>query len=251
MNILITGGSSDIGVNFIKTLSNLGHKVFATASNQESLNALSKRFSDEKINGQVLLFNFSYPEKSEASIDELLNLGLDALVLNAWSRLPANKKLHEKSLDSTLDHITTNLQGNLYLLKKILPHMEKNKFGRIVFISSLSVVNGTGRYAPYIAGKSAMEGIMRNIAVDYGEHNICANTLRLGIIKTKRNKKYWQRNNYVERMSSVIPSGRLGELEDIGEAILPFINKNQYINGSCLDIAGGLPCFTFSGVFNQ
>ena len=62
--------------------------------------------------------------------------------------------------------------GNVWLLRRVLPSMVEARWGRIVFISSVSTVNGTGRYGAYVLCKSALEGLVRNLAVDYGEFNV-------------------------------------------------------------------------------
>ncbi len=251
MRILITGGGSDIGFSLARSIAKQGGKVIASASSASSLEKMMMRFEAEKIPASGLEFDLSQPDLAKDNIDTILAEGLDGLVLNAWSRTPANKKLHDVARDDFINHMHTNVGGNHWLLSQCLPVMQKNHFGRLVFISSLSTSIGTGHYSSYIAAKSAMEGLFKNIAVDYGEYNICANTLRLGIIKTSRNQKYWRRGDYAERMSSIIPSARLGEISDFDNVLTPFLSKDQYINGSCLDIAGGLPCFAFSGLLTS
>ncbi len=251
MRVLITGGGSDIGFALAQSLAARGDEIVATASTHASLEKMMARYDAAGIRATACAFDLSQAQHAEEAIQGILRDGLDGLVLNAWSRTPANKKLHEVGHDDFTEHLLTNVAGNHWLLKQCLPHMQQKNCGRIVFISSLSTVTGTGRYSSYIAGKNALEGLMRNIAVDYGADNICANTVRLGIVKTKRNQKYWRRGDYAERMASIIPSARLGETGDLGSILAPLLSEQQYINGSCLDVAGGLPGFAFSGLLTS
>ncbi len=245
---LVTGGNSDIGFSLASELYKRGDKIIVSASTESSSKIMKKRYDSADIPMEAIIFDLSHPKESINALKTVTSSGIDNLILNAWTRIPANKRLHELGDHFFQQHIQENVVGNTWLLQQTLPKMLENKYGRIVFISSMSTVTGTGRYAPYIAGKSAMEGLMKNIAVDYGDQNIYANTLRLGIFKTERNKKYWRRGDYERRMSSIIPSAKLGDPSSIGSALTPLVSESQYINGSCIDVAGGLPCLSFSGV---
>ena len=129
--------------------------------------------------------------------------------------------------------------------------MKENQFGRILFISSVAATNGTSQYGLYSMGKSAIEGLITNIAVDYGKYNITANTIRPGIIKTQRTKRFWERSYYEKRMSRGIPMGKLGEPEQVASACLPFLDKESYITGTSLNVSGGLPLINTSGAISS
>lgn len=248
MRVLITGGSSDIGRSIARRRLALGDDVIVTASSAESLEKTLARYRAEGLEARGLVLDLSSPESSEAALAELLVRGPQGLVLNAWTRRPPLYRFHELPQEALEADVTANLMGNLWLLRRVLPSMVEARWGRIVFISSVSTVNGTGRYGAYVLCKSALEGLMRNLAVDYGEFNVLANTVRLGIFKTERTKKYWSKPRYVERMGGVIPQGALGEPEHVGEALDSLLSPHQYINGAVLDVTGGLPMFRLEGV---
>ncbi|NTX09078.1 SDR family NAD(P)-dependent oxidoreductase [Myxococcus sp. CA040A] len=248
MRVLITGGGSDIGRSIARRRLALGDEVFVTASSEASLEKLRARYRDDGLKAQGLVLDLTAPGRSDAALEGLLAQGLQGLVLNAWTRRPPLHRFHELPQAALEEDVTANLMGNVWLLRRLLPSMVEARWGRIVFISSISTVSGTGRYGAYILCKSALEGLMRNLAVDYGAFNVLSNTVRLGLFKTTRTKKYWSRPLYVERMGGVIPQGGLGEPEHVGEALDSLLSAHQYINGAVLDVTGGLPMFRLEGV---
>ncbi|KFE68265.1 SDR family NAD(P)-dependent oxidoreductase [Hyalangium minutum] len=248
MRVLVTGGGSDIGRSIVRRRLSLGDEVFVTASSEESLAETLARYKAEGLEPRGLVLDLSAPAVSEPALAPVLAGGLQGLVLNAWTRRPPLHRFHELPQEALEADVQANLMGNLWLLRRVLPSMVEARYGRIVFISSVSTVNGTGRYGAYVLCKSALEGLVRNLAVDYGALNILSNTVRLGIYKTTRTKKYWSRPNYVERMGGVIPQGTLGEPEHVGEVLDPLLSAHQYINGAVLDVTGGLPMFRMEGV---
>lgn len=248
MRVLVTGGGSDIGRSIVRRRLALGDEVFLTASSEESLAETLARYKAEGLEPRGLVLDLSASAASEPALAPVLAEGLQGLVLNAWTRRPPLHRFHELPQAALEADVQANLMGNLWLLRRVLPTMVEARYGRIVFISSVSTVNGTGRYGAYVLCKSALEGLVRNLAVDYGELNVLSNTVRLGIFKTARTKKYWTRPQYVERMGGVIPQGTLGEPEHVGEVLDPLLSAHQYINGAVLDITGGLPMVRMEGV---
>lgn len=248
MRVLVTGGSSDIARSIVRRRVALGDEVLVTASSESSLEETLTRYRAEGLEPRGLVLDLAVPSASEPALAPLLAEGLQGLVLNAWTRRPPLHRFHELPQEALEADVTANLMGNVWLLRRVLPSMVEAQWGRIVFISSVSTVNGTGRYGAYILCKSALEGLMRNLAVDYGEFNVLSNTVRLGIFKTERTKKYWSRPRYVERMSGVIPQAELGSPEHVGEVLDPLLSAHQYINGAVLDVTGGLPMFRLEGV---
>jgi 3-oxoacyl-[acyl-carrier protein] reductase len=248
MRVLVTGGGSDIGRSIVRRRLALGDEVFLTASSEESLAETLARYKAEGLAPRGLVLDLSAPAAGEPALARVLAEELQGLVLNAWTRRPPLHRFHELPQAALEADVQANLMGNLWLLRRVLPSMVEARFGRIVFISSVSTVNGTGRYGAYVLCKSALEGLVRNLAVDYGEFNVLSNTVRLGIFKTARTKKYWSRPSYVDRMGGVIPQGTLGEPEHVGEVLDPLLSAHQYINGAVLDVTGGLPMFRLEGV---
>lgn len=240
MKILITGGSSEIAMAIARGRAEQGNKITVTASSAESLERTLEAYEKAKIKTKGLVFDLENPS---GSFD-----GFDALVLNAASRTVKLRKFTDWSEAEGAKYLRTNIDGNLWLLRHVIPGMQKRKFGRVVFISSLSAVQGTSRFAYYCAVKSALEGLFLNLAVDYGEENIYFNIVRPGIIATERTKRFWKRSHYLEKTKEIIPAGALGKPEQVAEALAPLLSPTSYMNGSVLTVSGGLPLLRSAGI---
>jgi 3-oxoacyl-[acyl-carrier protein] reductase len=225
MKVLLTGAKSDISKSLKSYLTSKDHEVITTSHNLEP---------------DSIPFDLMNPENSLAEIESQIKMGLDVLILNAATptyRLASFDKIEWNELNLFLN---SNIQGNIWLLQKILPHFLKQKFGRIVFISSQTTQTPLRGYSIYSAAKSALETTMKYIATEYGEFNITANTLRLGIIETERNKKFTRRSSIHEKMIQPISLKRLGKPADLHLSIDALIDKNCYIQGATIDISGGI-----------
>ncbi len=202
---------------------------------------LNDEFLSIGIKAKGILYNFSNWETDLPVLIKKVGDDLKAVILNAATRNKRLMKIHEKPDHHIKGDLQDNIFGNLFLLKNLIPVFQKNSFGRIVFISSISVDQGTSLYATYAMYKSALEQLIKNIAVDYGHENILANTVRLGLFKTSRTKMFWKRPEYIKAMSEIIPMGKLGEIDQVANPIASLLEENQYINGTTIEISGGMP----------
>ena len=248
MRVWITGGSSEIGKAIAKSRISKGDQVVITASSAESLAETLAEYKKENLKVTGVIFSLENPSGSDLS-KELAN-GIDALVLNAATRNIKLRKLDEWKEEELQKYLKMNIEGNLWLIRQVLEKMKQNKFGRMVFISSLSVAQGTSRFPLYCLTKAAIEGLFLNLAVDYGEDNIFCNIVRPGIIATERTKKYWKRSHYLEKAQKIIPSMTLGKAEQVAEAVDPLLSPTGYINGAILPVSGGLPMMRSAGLLD-
>lgn len=233
MRILITGGKSEIGTVIAKHRLTKGDEVIVTSSS-----GLSGDFLEGKV--QVLKFDLAAPTESESDLETELKKGLDAIILNAASKTPHLAKAHELDFIETEKFLQENINGNIWLLQKVLPYFVNNKFGRIIFMSSMNTQFPIPGYSVYAAAKSALETYVKYISVEYGEHNITANSIRLGVIQTQRNKAFWSRNSIREMLTSKTSLKRLGQPEELVPVVDALLEKNSYIQGTVIDVSGGL-----------
>lgn len=248
MKILITGGRSDIGFEIAKLYSQAGHECIVTSSTDDGIEDLKHRYEGLS-NIRFLTFSLLNPTDNEENIENRIKNGVDALILNAATRISELKMFHEITPEEQKEEIGGNIQGNLWLLKKILPQMIKQNFGRLLLISSIAANVGTSRYGLYCLSKGALESLFLNLAVDYAKYNILSNILRPGIIKTERTKRFWSREGYERRLSRLIPQMTLGDPKQIAIATKVFLEIDSYTNGSVLNVGGGLPLTKTEGVF--
>ncbi|MGZ3694972.1 MAG: SDR family NAD(P)-dependent oxidoreductase [Bdellovibrionota bacterium] len=243
MKLLITGGSSEIAFALARRRVQLGDEVWITASSADSLKETLAEYKKEDVNVKGMVFNLSDPAASEGDFTQF-----DSVVLNAATRTIKLRKFTDWDEAAGAEYLRTNIDGNLWLLQRCIPGMAERKFGRVVFISSLSALQGTSRFAFYCAAKSALEGLFLNLAVDYGEDNVYFNMVRPGVIATERTKRFWKRSHYLEKMQEIIPSKALGAPSQVAEAMDPLLSATSYMNGTSITVSGGLPLLRSAGV---
>jgi NAD(P)-dependent dehydrogenase (short-subunit alcohol dehydrogenase family) len=240
VKVLITGGNSRVAQAIAEDRIVRGDTVVLTASSAVSLEALRDTCRKRALGASCVLFDLRDPDAPSSGLEEALRAA-DGLVLNAATPVRTRRRFHEVAAEEVSASIDADIKGNLSLLRRALPGMVERRFGRIVFVSSVSVVMGTARYGAYCLTKSALEALMLNLAVEYGAHNVLSNTLRLGLLKTPRTEPFWSRERYARAAAALVPQGRLGEVDAIPEAIHPLLSPQQYVNGSVITVAGGLP----------
>lgn len=250
MRILLTGGSSDLAKAIVRHRTELGDELIISASNEESLNTCLEEYARQNLKVSGFVYSFESPEQSEDDLSKLLATPLDGLILNAFTRVPQLRKLHALSYQSIQHYLTLNLQGNLWLIHRLLPHFVAQKNGRLILISSLSAAAGTSRYPAYCMAKAALEGLFFNLAVDYSAQNILSNIVRVGLIKTSRTEAFWSNPNYQEKVSKIIPQGRMGEPSQIAMSLDPLLASNSFMTGSILTVSGGLPLMSSEGLLS-
>lgn len=245
MKILITGGSSEIGQAVLRSRLAKGDEVFLTGSSDESVRELGTRHPGAR----AIRFDLSTPEQGSDELRDLLRDGVDGIVLNAAPPTKTLRRLHELELSEVGQALDTQILGNVWILQQALPSMMDRKFGRVVFISSLAA-QGASRYPAYCAAKAGFEGLMANLALDYGEYNMTFNSVRPGFIATKRTERFWSRMTYMKRLFATIPLGKIGEPDQVAEVVDPCLSPRCYMNGAILPVTGGLPSIRVEGLMS-
>jgi 3-oxoacyl-[acyl-carrier protein] reductase len=235
-NIVVTGASGGIGGSIVKILNDNGANVLASGTKTEKLNELKKKFSNIK----TLKFDISLNEKIEEFIENAsLELGgsLDCVINNAG--ITQDNLAIRMSLDEWKKVIDINLTSTFLLCKFSIKKMLKNKSGKIINITSVVGHTGNLGQANYTASKAGIVAMSKSLAIEYAKKNININCISPGFIKTAMTDKIDEK--YKEIIVSKIPAARLGEPEDIANAVL-FLASNQsnYINGETIHVNGGM-----------
>ena len=235
-NIIVTGASGGIGNAIIKKLNETGANILASGTKIEKLEELKKKY--EKI--KILKFDISQSEKIEEFIENATNeLGgsLDGIINNAG--ITQDNLAIRMSLEEWQKVININLTSTFLLSKFAIKKMLKNKSGKIVNITSVVGHTGNLGQANYTASKAGIVAMSKSLAIEYAKKNINVNCISPGFIKTAMTDKI--DDKFKEVILSKIPSARLGEPDDIANAVL-FLSSNQssYINGETLHVNGGM-----------
>ena len=235
-NIIVTGASGGIGNAIIKRLYEAGANVLASGTRIEKLEELKKNFENIKI----LKFDISQSNKIEDFIDNAtseLGGSLDGIVNNAG--ITQDNLAIRMNLEEWQKVININLTSTFLMSKFAIKKMLKNKSGKIVNITSVVGHTGNLGQANYTASKAGIVAMSKSLAIEYAKKNININCISPGFIKTAMTDKIDEK--FKEVIISKIPSARLGEPDDIANAVL-FLSSDQsnYVNGETLHVNGGM-----------
>ena len=233
--ILITGATGGIGKALVKKFVSLEGNVLATGTKTEKLNALKEEFP----NINILKFDISDHSKIEEFIENTSSqlAGLDVVVNNAGINMD-NLSLRMKD-EEWKKVIDINLGATFFLCKYAIKKMLKNKYGKIVNITSIVGPTGNLGQANYAASKAAIIGMSKSLAIEYAKKNITINCVSPGFIQSNMTDKIVESIKAV--LTSRIPMSKLGTGEDVSNTVA-FLSSDaaSYITGQTLHVNGGM-----------
>ena len=233
--ILITGATGGIGNALVKKFLSLEGTVLATGTNTEKLDALKKEFP----NINVLKFDISQHSKIEEFIENVSSqlVGLDILVNNAGITMDnLSLRMKDEEWNKVID---INLSSTFYLCKHAIKKMLKNKYGRIVNITSIVGHTGNLGQSNYSASKAGMVAMSKSLAIEYAKKNITINCVSPGFIQSNMTDKIVESIKAV--LTSRIPMSKLGTGEDVSNTVA-FLSSDaaSYITGETIHVNGGM-----------
>ena len=235
-NIIVTGATGGIGNSIVKKLYDAGANILATGTKSEKLEELKKKFEGIKI----LKFDISQTDNLENFIEDAIKqIGgkLDCLVNNAG--ITQDNLAIRMSIQEWKKVIDINLTSTFLISKFAIKKMLKNKKGKIINITSVVGHTGNLGQTNYTASKAGIVAMSKSLAIEYAKKNININCISPGFIKTAMTDKIDEK--FKEIIISKIPSARLGEPEDIANAVIFLASSySDYINGETLHVNGGM-----------
>jgi len=235
-NIIVTGATGGIGNSIIKKLYDAGGNILATGTKDEKLQELKKKFQ----NIQTLKFDISQTDNLENFIEEATQkLGgkLDCMINNAG--ITQDNLAIRMSIEEWKKVIDINLTSTFLISKFAIKKMLKNKKGKIINITSVVGHTGNLGQTNYTASKAGIVAMSKSLAIEYAKKNINVNCISPGFIKTAMTDKIDEK--FKEVIISKIPSARLGEPEDVANAVIFLASSHSdYINGETLHVNGGM-----------
>ena len=234
-NILITGASGGIGNELVKKFVSLGGNVLGTGTKAEKLDQIKKKYPNIKVKKFDMLDHSGIEEFIDNVALELG--GLDILINNAGTNID-NLSLRMKD-EEWKKVININLTSTFLITKHSIKKMLKNKFGRIVNITS--VVGHTGNFgqANYAASKAGIIGMSKSLAIEYAKKNITVNCVSPGFIVSDMTMNIAEKVKLY--LTSRIPMGKLGTGEDVSNCVA-FLSSDQasYVTGETIHVNGGM-----------
>jgi 3-oxoacyl-[acyl-carrier protein] reductase len=233
---LVTGASRGIGAAIAKTLIEAGAYVVGTATSKAGAEAISDRLGENGI-GKVL--NVSDADSIVTLMSELkADKTLPTILVNNAGVSKDNllMRLKDDEWDFIMD---TNLKSIYRMSKACMRPMMKARTGRIINIGSVIGSMGNPGQSVYAAAKAGLIGFTKSLAKEIGSRNITVNVIAPGFIQTDMTKDMDEDNKAA--MTSTIPLGKLGEPQDIANAVLFLASDmGRYVSGETLHVNGGM-----------
>ena len=238
LNILITGASGGIGTSLSKAFASTKANLFLVSSSEEKISKLRNEIpTRENIN----YFSVDLSERENVSqfCDSIIEKygGISIIVNNAGV---TEDNLFMRMSDNAWDKVfAINLDASMVICRKFIRGMIKNKWGRIVNISSVVASTGNPGQSNYVAAKGALNGLTKSMALEVATRGVTVNCISPGFIDTAMTAKLTddQKLKITER----IPIGRMGTGDDVSALVLFLVaNEAGYITGQNIHVNGGL-----------
>ena len=236
---LVTGASRGIGAAIALDLAKNNNLVIGTATSDGGVKKIEENFKLNQQKGIGLILNVN----DNKSIEDLItnieeNYGpIDILINNAGiTRDTLLMKMKDEDWDEV---INTNLKSVFKLSQYVIRKMIKNRYGRIINISSVVGHSGNSGQINYTAAKSGVSGFTKSLAQEVGSRGVTVNCIAPGFIDTEMTKSL--PDEYKNQLLTKIPLGKLGSPEDIANAVT-FLSsdKANYITGETIHVNGGM-----------
>ena len=238
INVLITGASGGIGTSLSKAFSSTNANLFLLGSSDEKISILREELpSKESI--RFFSVDLSQRENVNNFCDSIIEEfgGISVVINNAGI---TQDSLFMRMSDSVWDKVfAINLDASMAIIRKFIRGMIKNKWGRIVNISSVVASTGNPGQSNYVASKGALNGLTKSLALEVATRGVTVNCISPGFIDTAMTAKLNddQKLQIIEK----IPMGRMGAGSDISSlALFLASNESSYITGQNIHVNGGM-----------
>ncbi len=232
---LVTGASRGIGHACAVALARAGHTVVLAARNREKLDEAAAQIREQGGDARVVEIDLSVPDSIKSAFQQAGPI--DILVNNA-ALTKDGLAMRMKAADWDIV-LQTNLTGTFLSIQQVLPAMAKNRWGRIVNISSVVARSGNPGQSNYAASKAGVIGLTKSLAQEMASRNITVNAVAPGFIETDMTAVLSAEVR--ERILSGIPLKRLGQPDDVAAAVKYLCSEEAgYVTGQVLDVNGGM-----------
>ena len=233
---LVTGASRGIGASIAAALAGAGATVVGTATSAGGADGISGALAGS---GRGVVLNIADNESVDAAIKDMQGAEGTPTILVNNAGITRDNLLMRMKADEWDDVISTNLSGVYRLCKSCLRGMMKARKGRIINIASVIGVMGNAGQSNYAAAKAGIIGFSKSLAREIGSRNITVNVVAPGFIDTDMTRVLPEDQRAA--MLAQVPLGRLGEGDDIANAVVFLASPAAaYVTGETLHVNGGM-----------
>ena len=240
---IVTGSSRGIGEAIAHALADHGARVTITSRNlepcQQVADAINARHQGAAI---AVSSNLSSKDSLQAMVDATVEAfgPVDVLVCNAASNphYGPMATITDEQLRKTLDN---NIVAQHWLIQMCVPSMIERKAGSVILVSSIGGLRGSPILGAYAITKAADIQMTKNLAREYGPHNVRINTIAPGLVRTDFAKALWENPENLKHSTSNASLGRIGEPHEIaGAAVYLASDASSFMTGQVMVVDGGV-----------
>ena len=236
---IVTGGAQGIGKSIATQLALAGANVVIADVAEEMAKSTAEEISQKGSEAVSIVVDVSSLSSVEEMVKKTLDKfdRIDILINNAGiTRDALVMRMKEEDWDMVLD---INLKGAFNCIKIVSPIMMKQRFGKIVNIASIVGINGNAGQANYSASKGGLIALTKTCAKELASRQINVNAVAPGFIQTSMTERLSAEVR--EKLSSQIPLGKIGNPDDVANAVLFLVSeKSSYITGEVIKVDGGM-----------
>ena len=241
---IVTGSSRGIGRAIAEEYAAHGARVVISSRKIAACQEVADAINAQHGEGTAIAIAASISAKTELEAliaDTRAAFGrIDVLVCNAASN-PYYGSMNGISDDQFRKILDNNVLSNHWLIQMVLPEMVERRAGAIVVVSSIGGLQGSQVIGAYNVSKAADFQLVRNYAVEIGEHNVRINAIAPGLIRTDFARALWENPVAEKRVNAATPLRRLGEPRDIaGAAVFLASDAGAYVTGQAIVVDGGV-----------
>jgi len=238
---LITGSTKGIGRAIAVRMAEAGASVVISSRNQEACDTVAAQIRAAGGHAVAIACNINYKEQLQQLVDESIRqLGpIDVLVCNAalnpW--YGPSQDISDEAFDKILN---ANIGSAHRLCQRVIPGMAAKGGGAVIIVSSIAGIKGTATLGAYGISKAADMALARNLAVEWGPHNVRVNCIAPGLVRTDFARALWENPATYAATVATYPLRRIGEPDEIaGAAIFLASAAGSFTTGQTLVIDGG------------